>query len=125
MKICITGDSATSCDRAMDDCVGCVPGGGVNVVEQLTLSEMTEVAWSWYEQVNELSAIMNCLLTLYDRSRLGGTSKMILRDQIRRLHRVESDILYSGNKLFLNLMFQRDQETSHDESEAQTGTDCQ
>ncbi len=125
MKICITGDSAKSCDRAMDDCVGCVPGGGVHVVEQLTLSEMVDVASSCIGQVNELEAIIGCMMSLNLRLRLGDTNKTIFRDQLRRLCMLESNLICSGRNLLLNLMFQRDQEIVHDESESQAGPDTQ
>lgn len=103
----------------MDDCIKCVPGGGVSVVEQLTLSEMTDIAWSWYEHANELSRIVEWLLSLCERTRLGGSTKMTLIDQLRRLHQLESNIYHSGNKLFINLMFNRDQENSREEEPAQ------
>lgn len=118
MKICITGDSAKCCDRAMDDCVGCVPGGGVNVVEQLTLSEMTDVAGSWNLQINELASITDCLISLYQRTRLGDTHKTILRDQLRRLCGLEANLICSGKNLLINLMFQRDQAISSNVSES-------
>lgn len=125
MKICFTNNSARCCDRTMDDCDGCIYGSGTNVVEQLTTSEMAQIAWSWHEQTDELSIIISWLLSLYKRSKLGDSSKTLLIDQLRRLLQLESDIMDLGNKLFVNLMFYRDQENSREDAhQPENGSTC-
>ncbi|MBW4056163.1 MAG: hypothetical protein HIU83_12340 [Proteobacteria bacterium] len=119
MKICITGNSARSCDRAMDDCVKCVPGGGVNVVEQLTTSEMAVIAGSFSGYANDLDMTIEWLEALYKRSKLGSNNKRLLRHQFVSLNRLEYDILHSGNMLFKNLLFNLIQENSREEESAQ------
>lgn len=103
----------------MDDCVKCVPGGGVNVVEQLTTSEMAVIAGSFSGYANDLDMTIERLGALYNRSKLGSNNKRLLRDQFVSLNRLEDDILHSGNMLFANLLYILIQEHSREEESAQ------
>lgn len=103
----------------MDDCVKCVPGGGVIVAEQLTTSEMAVIAGSFGGYANGLDMAIERLEALYKRSNLGSNNKRLLLDQFVSLNRLEYDILYSGNKLSTNLLFNLYQENSREEEPAQ------
>jgi len=119
MKICMTNNTAKSCDRAMDDCIKCVPGGGVNVVEQLTTSQMAVIAGYFRGYADDLDVTIERLEALYKRSKLGSTNKRLLLNQFVRLNRLEYDILHSGNMLSTNLLFNRIQEIRREEESAQ------
>lgn len=115
MKICITESTLKSCDRVMGDCIKCVPGGGITVVEQLTTEEMMNHAGRISRCVDQVKLIYKCLIILSDRSKLGWSNQEILDDQIDRLSRLRSEIILSVHPLFINLMFKHDTEISLDE----------
>lgn len=118
MRICITGNSSRSCDRAMDDCNGCVNGGGRRAVEQLSTSELAELAYRCYLNAEDLSSITDMLVMLFKRSKLGGSNKIAFHDQLIRLNILEGNMLVSGNILYTNLLFNLIQENSREEDSA-------
>ena len=103
----------------MDDCVKCVPGGGVEVAEQLTTSEMVYIAASFTGYANDLNMSIERLESLYKHSKLGSYNKRLLLHQFVSLNRLEYDISHSGNILFKNLLFNLIQENSREEDSAQ------
>lgn len=102
--ICIKKEGIKICDQAVEEeCIDCVTGSRERV-PRLNGTELIDYVLRSNSQLEELSNIVEGLIELLEKSKLGVANKRLLLSLLKRLCLLESDMGYTGSTVASNLL---------------------